>query len=65
MEHTRFIIHFTNRKRLDAFSGQRTGMDVSVNDRYLLDGNLLFATNNGTYHQGGTEYISEVQTFQK
>ena len=45
--------------------GQTTGMNVSVNDRYHLDGNLLLATNGGIYHQGGTEYGTEIETFSK
>ncbi len=40
-------------------------IDMSVNDRYLLDGNLMIVTNGGNYQSTGTQYHTELDDFSK
>lgn len=42
-----------------------TGINLDDQDRYALDGNRLFVTNNGNYGVADTEYGTEAETFIK
>jgi hypothetical protein len=51
--------------RTVAQDGVMGGINYDANDRFCLDGQRLFAIDNGTYGADGTEYRTEIESFSR
>ncbi len=47
------------------FSTNNSGVNCTMDDRFMLDGNLLMVWNGGTYGANGTEYHTEMESYSK